>query len=107
MTRVLMRCPSYPKKLIDLNLDLPLETSLEKYKKKAIACPHCGRTHRLKWLFFSGREHEDDSAHWVALDGAPDFAAEVGVLMSCASLVEAHIPELLAKITGLSGTQAR
>jgi hypothetical protein len=107
MTRVLMRCPSHPTKLIDLSLDLPPETSLQKYKKKTISCPHCGRTHRLKWLFFSGREDEDDSTHWVALDGAPEFAAEVGVLISCSSIIESQIPALLAKITGLPATQAR
>lgn len=37
----------------------------------------------------------------VALDHAPDFSAQVGVLLSCFAIVEHYVPQLLSRLTGL------
>ena len=42
----------------------------------------------------------------VALDNAPEFSAQVGVLLSCFALIERYLPQLVSKITGMSEDEA-
>ena len=42
----------------------------------------------------------------VALDNAPEFSAQVGVLLSCFALIERYIPQLVSRITGMTEEEA-
>ena len=41
------------------------------------------------------------AAHRVALDEYPEFAAEVGILMSCFALIESYMHQLISRTTGI------
>lgn len=41
-------------------------------------------------------------AYRVALEDIPDFAAQVGVLLSLFAILEGYVPQLIARLTGMS-----
>lgn len=42
----------------------------------------------------------------VALDYFPEFAAQVGVLISCFAMIESYVHLLIGKLTGIDETDA-
>ena len=45
---------------------------------------------------------ESEAASYrVALDEYPEFAAEVGILMSCFALIESYMHQLISRTTGI------
>lgn len=42
----------------------------------------------------------------VALDAFPEFATQVGVLISCFALIESYMPQLISRTTGMDPSDA-
>jgi hypothetical protein len=101
MPRVMMTCTRSGKPIFT-GLDLPLGSPLRGYAKIKVPCMHCGKSHGIRRPFFEGQGPTDFKKYFVALDCEPDFAAEVGVLISCFALIEDYVPRLVAKLIGIS-----
>ncbi len=105
MPRVLTLCPRTAV-VIDTGLSLPLDAPLGKLAKTRVHCHRCDSTHGIRRPFFEGHGPSEFHKYIVALDAEPNFAAEVGVLISLFALVEMYMPRLMAKITGLDEEMA-
>ena len=101
MTRVMMSC-TYGGKPIFTGRDLPPDVDLSILGGDTIECPECHRVHPLRKLFFEGTVPTEKARYSVALESAPGFASDIGVLISCFALVESYIPRLLTKLIGIA-----
>jgi hypothetical protein len=88
--------------VIFTGIDLPPGSSLAGFAKRKVLCRACGKHHGVRRPFFESEGPDEFHKYFVALDCEPDFAAEVGVLISCHALIEDYVPRVLAKLTGLS-----
>jgi hypothetical protein len=105
MPRVMMTCTRSGKSVFT-GLDLPLDASLGAQAAKTVQCPSCGRTHPLRKLYFEGTGPKEKHLYNVALESAPAFSAEIGVLISCFALVEGYMPHLMSRLTGIDKDDA-
>jgi hypothetical protein len=71
-----------------------------------VQCSHCGQHHYLRNPYYSG----DAPSHFFppadGLEPAPAFAMEVGTIVAGAAFMESFIPQIFAKLTGMSAYQA-
>jgi hypothetical protein len=105
MARVMMTCP-YDGKEIETGLDLPPDDLLTKYAKRTATCSHCHRIWPLRLLYFQGAGPLEIHRYHVALDSVRDFAAEIGIFISCFALVEGYLTNLLSDLIGSSEKDA-
>jgi hypothetical protein len=105
MARVMMTCP-YDGKEIDTGLDLPRDDALTKYAKRTATCSHCHRISPLRLLYFHGAGPMEIHRYHVPLDSHRDFAAEIGIFISCFALVEGYLTKLLSDLIGSSEKDA-
>jgi hypothetical protein len=104
MPRVMMTCP-WDGKEIYTGVELPFDAAITRYARHNVICPHCGRTSPVRLPYFDGTLRELNKYH-VALDSARDFAAEIGIFISCFALVEGYLDDLMAKLTGIDERDA-
>ena len=107
MAKVMMRCPYNWHQEIDTGIDIPREQGLKGFGNKVIECKVCKNHHFLRRLYFEGDAVTAAETDVYALDVAYGFAGEIGVLISVMALIEDYLAMLLAKLTGVSGHDAR
>jgi hypothetical protein len=105
MTRVMITCTRTGKP-IPTALDLPLGSDLVGYAKTRVPCVHCGKDHGIRRPFFEGHGPDNFHKYFVALDCEPNFAAEVGVLISCFAMIESYAPRLLSRLIKIDESEA-
>lgn len=54
----------------------------------------------------TSRVQSEAAIYQVALDEFPEFAAQVGILISCFAMIESYVPLLVSKLTGASEEDA-
>jgi len=101
----MITCPRTGK-LIYTGLDLPVGSRLTGYAKRKVQCGHCGNEHGVRRPFLEGHGPDEFHKYFVALDCEPNFAAEVGVLISCFALIESYAAHLLSRLIKIDHSEA-
>lgn len=91
---------------IPIGIDLPLGSKLTGYAKTKVQCSQCGSDHGIRRPFLEGHGPSDFDKYVVALDCEPNFSAEVGVLISCFSIIESYVPQLLERLLKIESAEA-
>lgn len=97
MAKVMMICTRLGKP-IETGLDASSNVELDEFIGKKVECPLCGNAHQLKKLYLEGTEPSEKHRFNVALESAPDYAADLGIFISCFALVEGYMSKLLSKL---------
>jgi hypothetical protein len=105
MVRVMITCPRTGQPIYT-GLELPVGSPLTGYAKRKVQCVHCSNDHGIRRPFFEGHGPDEFHKYFVALDCEPDFAAEVGVLISCFAMVESYAPQLLSRLLKIDDEEA-
>jgi hypothetical protein len=82
---------------VPAGIELPEGSDLTGHATTIFQCPACGKQHGVRRPFFENIEPTAFHKYWVALDRRPLIAAEIGVLISCAAMVEWYLPQLMMK----------
>ncbi|WP_373505094.1 hypothetical protein [Aestuariivirga sp.] len=103
MAKVMMRCTTTNLEFFT-GLDIPRKSGLRGLPIETVDCPHCKHYHYLRLPYFEGDYVDDNAAGGVL--GNPAFAIEVGYIITSAVFMESYIPQVYAKVTGLTGSDA-
>ena len=101
----MIRCPRNGQPLYT-GIEVPIGSQLTGYAKTKVHCYHCDNDHGIRRPFLEGSALAEFDKYTVALDFAPDFSAEVGVLISCFALIEVYVPELLQRLLNIESAEA-
>jgi hypothetical protein len=101
MSRVMMWCANKNRPTFT-GLELPHGSSLKGYVHRKFACERCNHEHLVRNPWFEEDGPSPVDAYFVALDGAPEIAAEIGIMMSMLAIVESGFPHALHRLTSLS-----
>jgi hypothetical protein len=101
MSRVMMWC--VPKNRATFTgLELDHSEPLTGLWGKHFTCSQCGEDHAFRNLFFEEDGPGEVGGYFTALDGMPEFAAEIGKLISMIANIESGFPLALRRLTGLT-----
>ena len=101
MARVMMWCVAKNKPTFT-GLELALGEPLKGYSGRHFICALCGEDHAFRNLYFEEDGPGEVGGYFTALDGMPEFASEIGKLISMIANIESGFPLALRRLTGLS-----
>ncbi len=84
----------------------PRKVGLKAVGLQMAHCPHCLQHHYLRPPYFLGDTPVDTFGPADGLETAPAFAMEVGIIIASTAFIESCIPQLFAKLSGMSTDHA-
>ena len=100
-----MHCPTRGKEY-DTGFEATKKQGLNGLDLKMALCPHCDQYHYLRLPYFEGDPPANAFGPTDGLETAPAFALEVGIIIAATIFMEAYIPQVFSKVSGMSTTHA-